>query len=161
MLSDYTTPASVRSVLGVSAMEIKDIVVEDPIYSTALDEVLYGLHPQLVDDYELAKAAEPKTHLQERFVNLVQTFAAYTVAGQMLGSVSMFSAKTIEDSRSKLERFTDAYKNLRDDVLASLLFMKNKLLAVYALINPDAPVPATVARINVVNVGLGVDPVTG
>lgn len=161
MLTDYTTPASVRSVLGVSMPEIKDDVVQSPIYETLLEEKLYSLNPQMTEDYLAAKEADPKTHLQERFVNVMQTYAAYHVASQMLGSVAMFAPKVIEDSRTKLERFNDAYKALGAEVLGTLSYLEGKLLGVYALINPDAPVPAKAARISVVNVPLGLNPITG
>lgn len=161
MLTDYTTPASVRSVLGVSMPEIKDEVVQNPIYETLLEENLYSLHPQMAADYLLAKAAEPKTNLQERFVNVMQTYSAYQVASQMLGSVAMFAPKVIEDSRTKIERFTDAYKALKAEVLATLSYLEGKLLDIYALVNPDAPAPAKIARILVVSAPLGLDPITG
>jgi hypothetical protein len=159
--TDLTSTASVRAVLGVSERELRDDILLDPIFAVELTEALYDIHLNLFGDFKLAAATDPRTSLQQRFVDLAQTFAAYHIAKQCLGSVAMFAPKVIKDSRSELQRSDDPYKNLRIDVPASLALLRTRLRMVYAQINPDATIPTSLDRIRLVATPLGINPVTG
>ena len=162
MSIDFTSTASVRAVLGVSEKEIRDDVLLDPIYSVRLTEGLRDLNSQISADYLVAVAVveAARTATQQRFVDLVQSYSAYYIANVCLGAVSMFAPTVIKDSRSELQRNDDPYKTLRTDVPASLAWIRSRLLAVYALINPSAAV-VPVARIMALASPLGASPVTG
>lgn len=161
--TDLTTTSSVRAALGVSERELRDEVLSNPIYATLLNEAIFGLSDTLFDDFvtTAAIAEASRTRTQQRFVDLTQTFSAYHIGVQCLGTVAMFAPKTIKDSRSELSRNDDPYKNLRTDLPAALALLRQSLLNVYSLINPSAVVTAKVARVLVTAAPLGVNPVTG
>ena len=160
-LSTYTTPTSVREVLGVSDAEISDATLNGSVYAFHLDEALLALHANLATDFATAKAAPAPTPQQKRFVTLVETYAAYVVAGEATGRIEMFAPQVIKDARSELQRVEDPFAALRADVAAMRATLRGKLQQAYALINPAAPAPAA-ARPRVIGaVGLGTNPVTG
>lgn len=161
MSVNLVTTDSVRAVLGVSSKELPDTVLSNPIYATRLKEDLYDLDPQMVTDFASIGALPSPTPNQQRFLDLIETYAAYNVAQQCLISLPMFSPMTIQDEKAALIRNTNAYAQLKDDVGAVLSLMRVKLQKVYATINPAALAPAAVERIFGVAVGLGTDPVTG
>lgn len=161
MATNLASTASIRSVLGVSERELRDDVLLDPTFSVLLNEDLYAISPDLVADYEIADAVDPKTTIQQRFVDLTQTYAAYQIALQCCNSVSMFAPETIKDSRSELTRGADFYKTLRADIQATLKTLRVLLRSAYAAINPIYTPPTAIERIRVVAVPLGIDPVTG
>lgn len=159
--TDLTSTASIRAALGVSERELRDEVLIDPIYSVQLSEALFAIHADLFDDFvtTVAIAEDTRTRTEQRFVDLVQTFSAYHVANQCLGSVAMFAPTMIKDDRTELQR-TDPYKNLRADLPGALAVLSRSLRSVYALVNTEAVV-TTPNRINVLASPLGVNPVTG
>lgn len=161
-ITDFTTTNSVRAVLGVSHKEIQDVVLLNPIYDLQLTEALFQLNADMQSDFETAFAIPEadRTSTQERFVGLVQLYAAYFVADLCLGAVEMFAPITIKDSKSELTR-NDPYKTLRIDVPRSLAIIKISLMSVYALINPVALAPTAVQRISVLASPLATNPVTG
>lgn len=159
--TDLTSTASVRAVLGISEMELRDEVLLNPVYSVLLTEELGDIHSGLFADFVIAAAADPRTALQQRFVDLAQTFAAYHIANQCLGAVAMFAPKVIKDSRSELQRNEDPYKLLRVDVPAWLVRLRARLATVYAEVNPDATVATATPRVNLLASPLSINPVTG
>lgn len=161
--TDLTSTASVRSALGVSERELRDDVLLDPIYSVRLTEALHTLSETLYDDFVTAATIleDLRTRDQQRFVDLTQTFGAYHVATQCLGSVAMFAPMTIKDSRSELTRNDDPYKSLRTDLPLALALITKQLLRVYAVINPSAVVVSAAARVRVTAAPLAINPVTG
>lgn len=160
-ITDLTTTASVRAVLGISERELRDDVLLNPIYQVELMEVLTEIHPDLFTDFVAAASADPRTALQQRFYDLTQLFSSYQIAKQCLGAVAMFAPIVIKDSRSELNRNDDPYKNLRTDVPAAWSVMRTRLRSVYALVNPLAPAPTAAERIRLVASPLATNPVTG
>jgi hypothetical protein len=160
MSTNLVTTDSVRAVLGVSAKELPDTVLGSQVYSTRLREDLIDMHPQIISDFAAIGALASPTSDQQRFLDLMETYAAYNVAKQCLDALPMFSPLTIKDEKAELTRNVDSYKNLKADVSAVLSLMKGKLQKAYAAVNPDAPAPTPVDRIWGVSVGLGSDPVT-
>lgn len=161
MATDLVTTSSIRAVLGVSEKELRDDVLIDTIYATLLQEDLLQLHASIITDYELAYAEDPRTELEQRFVDMMQTYSAYQVASQCFGSVAMFAPVTIKDSRSELTRTADPHAQLKENILASLVLLRKRLRAVYLLVNPAATIPVTTARTMVTAAPLGTNPVTG
>lgn len=159
--TDITSTASIRSVLGVSERELRDEVLLEPIYTTRLTERLYELHPDLFGDFTDVAALDPRTDAQDRFFNLVQAFAAYHVASQLVGSLEMSSPQTIKDSRSEMTRFDSPFVSLKKDILETLALLRMRLLTVYHDINPDSPLPSATQRLSVLISPLAVNPVTG
>lgn len=160
-LTDYCTPDSVRAVLGISAEEIEDVTVLDPIYYARMIEDLNKLNPGLIGTYTAAKAASPQSATQERFVLLVQTAAAYLVAQQMLAALPMFAPQTIQDSKSQVSRVVNPYTALTNSILGSLNYFYGVIQDVYVLLNPGSVAPDTTVRIVMLTTGVALDPVTG
>lgn len=160
-VTDYTTSASVRAVLGVAEEELEDTTIESTVFGTRLDETFYGMNASLPDDFLTIGALGAPSTLQIRFLNLVEAFAAYQVAGFLLGSVALFAPQEIEASRDRFARVADPYKDLRSDVSNTLAMLTRQLLAVYAQLDPGTPVEDAVDVTYVDTVDLGVDPVTG
>lgn len=161
--TDLTSTASVRSALGVSERELRDTVLQDPIYSVMLTEALYAIHVDLFDDFIVVAAIDPavRTSIEKRFFDLVQTYSAYHVAIQCLGAVPMFAPKVIKDDRTEVQRSEDPYRHLRTDLPAALALLLTSLRSVYQLVNPDATYLNLVTRIMAVASPLATDPVTG
>jgi len=162
-LTDLTTTASIRAVLGVSEKEIKDVVLTNPVYVTRLNEEIYSLHSGLMAAYVTARdVTPPRAANQQRLFDLVQLYCAYFVANICAGgAIDMFAPVTIKDARSELTRAADPYSQLRADLAASMPLIRNQLLAVYALINTSYTKPVKTVRTLVLGVPLGTDPVIG
>lgn len=158
--TDLTTSSAVRAVLGVSEQELPDDVLLEPIYMTLLTEDLRAIHPQLITDFAAAAAIEARTDEQERFVSLVQMYAAYHIAKRCLGALPMFAPRVIKDARSELQRSDDPYTGLKADVTATLPVLKVRMRGVYALVNPAVQIPTALERIRVL-VAVPINPVTG
>jgi hypothetical protein len=159
-LTDYTTPASVRAILGVSDKEITDPVLLDPIFRVTLTEQLNDLSPALLPAYLALKDLTTNTGPQTRYVDVFQSYAAYLVAQQLVGSAAMFAPQIIKDTKTELARTLDAHKGLRDAIAGSLDYLRGRLLDSYAVLTAGTAKKAT-ARTLVLNSALGLNPVTG
>lgn len=159
-ITTYTTTNSVRAVLGVSEPEIPDTVLVDPVYEVMLKEDLRAMSTTITAAYITVKADPTPTADETRFIGLFETYSAYQVAAQLLGSLAMFAPQQIEDASSKFQR-NDPYAAVRTAIAESLAYLRNVLLEAYAILVPAEPAPATVTRTLVVNVGLGLNPITG
>lgn len=162
-LTDYTTYDEVRAVLGVAEDELENETLALPIYATVLEEDLGDLAPTLLTNYTVIKALDPAqiSPDQARFLRLVAVWAAYDVAMQCLGSISMFAPKTIESDKDKEERIQDPYAALRGTLPAAAATMAARILRLFFILFPTAPAVVLVTPINVVNAGLATDPITG
>lgn len=157
-LTTFCTPASVRAILGVSDDELEDFTILDPIYAVQLGERLTDINASITSVFlGLTAPANPN---QERFVDLVGTFAAYVVAQQLAGSVKMFAPQSITDSKSGAVRISDPYSDLRVSILGTLTYLTERILKTYALLYPAISVPALTQRVFAASVGIAKDPVT-
>lgn len=160
-VTDYTTYAEIRAVLGVAEEELEDETLALPIYGTMLDEDLLDLNAGLPANYATLKALPTPNTDQSRFLSLVSAWSSYEVADQLLGALAMFGPKIIQSDKDSAERITDPYAALREQVPAVLSRLEGRILALYAILFPGNPAPVPVTAINVVNAGLAVDPITG
>lgn len=158
-ITSYTTAASIRAVLGISEPEIPDATIALAIYEVMLKEDLREMNVSLRADF--LALTPPLSDDETRFSELMQTYCAYQVASQLMGALPLFAPKKIEDASTKLERYEDPFENLRTSILASLSYLRGVLLAAYEVVEPGEVAPAATVRVLVVNVGLGVDPITG
>ena len=159
--SDYTSPTSVRAVLGISVKEVSDATVTDTVYLTTLLEALYALSPDLSTDFLAAAAAPSPSAAQKRFVLLVETFCAYTAAVALIPSLPLAAPQIITDGKTSVNRVANPYERLLPALNASLAYIRANLMAAYAEVAPGISPLAPVRRTMVLNVGLSVDPVTG
>lgn len=159
--SDYTAPDTVRSVLGISAEEVEDTSIDNPVYLTGLLESLYDVHPSLADDYLATRSVASRSTDQNRFLLLVQTYCSYTVALQMIPSLPMSAPKEVKDGKAAITRIDNPYANLRVNVATSMSYFKDRLLLAYKLLFPARLLPTKAVRVNIISVPVGFDPVTG
>ena len=162
-LTDYTTYAEVRAVLGVSNKDISDATLGLPIYVSRLEESMLGVHENLLDKYTLLKAQDstttPYTKLETRFLNAVQVYAAYQVGAILLASAQMFSLKRVTDGRAEGERFSDPFALLREDVNTVLADLKTSLQDLLGKLGEQ--VEARRSRTMFATSSRGSDPVVG
>ena len=159
--SDYTTPDSVRSVLGISAKEISDAKIADTVYLTTMLEALYALAPTLSADFTTARSANPRTAHQTRFVLLVETFCSYTVAHALIPNLPMAAPQIITDGKTAINRVANPYEHLREPLQASLAYFKVNLMAAYSDVNPAILKQDKLKRTLVRAAAMPFDPVTG
>jgi hypothetical protein len=161
ILTDYTTPDTVRAILGVSLLEIADAIVLNPVYAVMMTERIADLDPGLDAEFkELPADPAARTTNQQRFSDLMQTIVAYFLAQQLMKSVKMFAPQLIQDNKTQMARVADPYADLRDSVVGTLSYLSERTLAVYQLLNPTLPVILPQKRVFAVNSPIGFDPVT-
>jgi len=159
--SDYTSCDSVRAALGINAKEAPDSVIEDGVYLTGMLEALYKISPTLADDYRTARSATNRSAKQTRFVLLADTCCAYVVAIQLIPVLPLLAPQIITDGKTALNRISNPYEHLRPTLDGTLSYLRANLIEAYADVNSSIVVPAVTKRINVLAVGVAVDPVTG
>lgn len=162
MITDYTSYDAVRAVLGVSSEEIEDSVINLPMYETLLAEDLLDLSSSIQADFITTRdiAAATQTAIEKRFVKIMQTYASYQVASTLLGSVAMFAPKDVTDGKASMARVSDPFKTLKADVMASLVYIRTRLLTAYEAYSGSYTVPVAVSRVFISSTGLSIDPVT-
>ena len=162
MIVDYTSYDAVRAVLGVSSEEIDDDVINLPLYEVMLSEDLLDLSGSIQTDFITVRdiPVGTQTDIEKRFVRVMQTYASYQVASTLLGSVALFAPKDITDSKASVTRVNDPFKTLKEDVLASLVYIRTRLLTAYDAYSPTYAAPTAVTRTFITSTGLAIDPVT-
>lgn len=161
MLTDYTSYAAVRAVLGVSSDEIEDTVIALPMYEIMLVEDLLDLNPSMNDDYSVVRVIASKTAIEARFAQIVQTYASYQVAYTLLGAAPMFAPKDIKDGKAGVARVADPFQPLQASIAQALSYIRIKLLSSYEAYAPAELAPQAISRDFLTSTGLSLDPVTG
>lgn len=159
--TDYTSPDEVRAVLGISAKEVSDDKIATTVNLTTLLEALYKLAPTLQADFATAYAAAPRSAAQARFVLLVETFCAYTVAVAMIPGLPLNAPQIITDGKTAMNRVANPFEALLPALHASLGYFKINLMTAYTAVNSAIPVVAAKARVIVLGIATSIDPVTG
>lgn len=140
-LTDYTTYAEVRAVLGVSVYELTDATLGLPIYTRGLQSRLYSatgtfgsVSGSLIDVFEALTAdGETLTSDEENMLGLIKQFATFSVAEACLSGLSLLALKTETDGEAAQSRFSSeaTYKDVGIAIrqnLASLLAQIDQLL---------------------------------
>lgn len=164
MLAPYTDNSTVRAVLGVSVKEIRDDVLNLPLYSDHLALSYRLLNPNIMVWWATITAILPadRTTAQAQFYSLAQLYAAYAVAAHALEKVEMFAPKKITDGSAAQERVETAWDRLRASVGLALARYAQALLAALLALDPTQSVPDRLpTRRASSNVGLASDPVLG
>jgi hypothetical protein len=162
VITDFTSYADVRAVLGVSDEELEDATIGLEVYASHLELELDDIHPTLITKYQEVKGTEQasRTTLQQKFYQLARLFAAYSVGRQLVGSLPMFGPKDISDGKATLSRFADSpYKQVADEVKAEwerLAVALGKIFAELISISDT-----TITKRYVAVVGVATDRVTG
>lgn len=161
-LTDYTSYAEVRSVLGVEDDELTDGILSLDLYASGLLTELEEVDTGLPTDFATVAAIDPasnRTAAQRRFYDATRNFATYGVAFQLSTSLPMFGPKEISDSKSLVSRFTDSpYKETNRMVKEKYDQWKARLEKAYSEFKSADTTPTR--RLYLVASTLSTDPVT-
>lgn len=162
-LKAYIEFAEVRAALGVSVSELKDDVLELPLYEGILIKELEDVSPTCLADYTAVndKDDAAKTTAEKDFQLAFELFSVFAVARGLTSSLPLFSPKSIGDGKASASRFSDSpYKDTIEAIGLSYEEYRKYLISKYAIFNggsssDSAPIPM---------VGImspATDPVTG
>lgn len=168
MLTTYTPYDTIRAVLGVSAKELKDAVLAQPLFEQQflleLGDVDAG-GGNVIAQYTIIAAITPTTNRsvnQQRLFDLVGMFAAYSVARQLLTGAPLAIPQNITDGKAALQRFdTENFDKVREGVLAACGTIMARLKATMQILVPAANITPAPDITYAVGAPIGVDPVTG
>jgi hypothetical protein len=165
VLTDFTSAAELRAVLGANTAEVTDAMFALPFVwidvQTVCNEVDQGAG-NVLDQFETIKALTPdvRTSAQQQFYDICKVFVLYTAAKIFAGASSTLIAEGLGDGKADFKRRPD-FGRLEAAISAGqnrwLARLKDLLLELV----PTAPIPAAVTRTGIVGAVLGVDPVTG
>jgi hypothetical protein len=162
MLIAYTTPNSVRVLLGVTENELSDTVLNDSFYALSLKADLYRVCATIEVDYAAAAALDEADADALRFADAVRLFATYVVAKTCLASLPQFAVRSSSDGKASFLRHTStSFDNSILRVEMEYNRAKAALLDQYALYLPGAVITELTSR-DFIQVSLpSFDPVTG
>jgi len=161
-LTDYTTYADIRAVLGVSDEELEDSTIGLDVYALSLQESLINLHPDALAQYEQIAALDEmaRSPKESRVYGLMRLYATYYTAKQLSVALPMFGPKTVSDGKASVTRFADSpYQDVLRGIAEELDLLRGRL--VQALLDLLAQVETKVQRRSIVAATPAYDPVTG
>lgn len=144
-ISTYTTPANIRSVLGVDDDELPDATVLLAVYEDALTLALTTVYQQdpSQDVEALYTTASVGTTKQEKlFCAALRQFVTYYVASRLCSSLPLFTTQAVGDSKDSMERFaTNPYRDTITSVKTNLNESRGNLVTLMgALLASSTPV---------------------
>ena len=162
MTAPITDPSEVRAVLGVSATELPDSVINLAHYSVQvtldLEEVNAGV-PALYTTVSAIPSIS-RTATEQRFYDLVHLFCTYSRAKDLLAALPMFSVQRLSDGRAEFSRQNDAYVDTKAGVQGMYERLRVKLNAVYVTLMPGDAAYTEATFEYTSAVGLAINPVT-
>lgn len=162
-LLTYTSFQEVRAVLGVSATELTDATLMQPMWGTTVVLALEDVVLEIPATYDAVASLPVKTADQKRFTALVELFAPYAIAKQALTSLPLFAVQSLTDGRAGFQRSSNAtiYDDLRSDVQAAMADIQARLKACYyRMTGLSDTTTANVMPVLTVASPRGLDPVT-
>jgi len=163
LVSNYTSPSDIRAALGISEDELDDATVELRLYEDRLVSDLEDISPDLDPTYSLTvvKVEADMTDAELRFLRYARLFATYSVARALTVSLPMFSPKSIEDGKAKMDRFMDPYRDTIKLVNSEFEKWKERLAAAFIAlgISSGAEVKAPRRYFGIINPAS--NPITG
>lgn len=162
MITNYTTYAEIRSVLGVSDEEITNDELSLPVWSMLLDEKLLEVSGSVATNFTALKLTPEadRTPAQARFLATTSMYVAYTVAKELLTALPMFGFKSLTDGKAQVERF-DRWDDLKAGIEKGANAMRLKLRIALATVDPAYSAPAAITSVFISTTGISIDPVTG
>jgi hypothetical protein len=162
MITDYTSYAEVRSILGVNDEEVPDEELALPIWSMLLDDKLSAVSDSVATNVTAIEAIPEaeRTAAQKKFLATSSMYAAYATAQELLIALPMFAYKKLTDGKAEVERF-DRWADLKAGIERGANAMRLKLRLALAAVDPSYLVPAAVTGLFIVSTGIATDPVTG
>jgi hypothetical protein len=160
-LSEFTTFGDVRASLGVTSDELDDATLSLRLYDFSLRADLDSLSLDLIPTFRsLAELTDPSED-EIRFLEMVQLFATYSVAHQLISSLPMFAFKEVSDGKASDVRFSqDPYKATIEKVEALYGMYRTQIVERLAAVN-GVPVTTAPVRVYLAVSSPARDPVTG
>lgn len=132
-LTPYCSNDEVRAVLGVTTSELKDNVLNLPVYEMGLRRELIRVSPSLPAAFSTVNSVDPKSELQQALHDAVRLFAVYATAKQAGASVALAAPKGLTDDKSGFDRFADApYKDVLNRVDTAYAAARQDLVDAYS-----------------------------
>jgi hypothetical protein len=161
-LTDYSSYQEIRSILGVSATELPDDVLNQPSYSTLLLLALEDVSVNIPTVYATVAALPElsRTAAQQRFYLLARLFASYTLSLTATASMPLFAVTQLSDGRAEFQRQDNSYKDVIDAIKGMHGSIKEKLALAYSVLYPLDTLYTQSSFDFMVASTLGTDPVT-
>ncbi len=159
MLSVYTSADEVRRELGVERDELSDEALALPIYERALVADIEDAHLGILPSFNTLRIAGTLSAEEERFVSAVHVFSTYSVARHLTVSLPLFAPRSVEDGKSRIERFSDPYKTTIAGINAACEKWKSRMLAAYDVLSQTDSAALTREFFSVSSAAT--DPITG
>lgn len=159
MLTNFTTYAEVRAALGVSDEELADTALALPMYEKALRADFDDISLTLIDTFNTVNALSSPTSAQSRFLAAVHLFATYSVAKHLTSTLPMFSPRSVEDGKARMERFNDPYQKTIAAVESEYGRWQSRLEAAFTALGQSATTRAP--RVFMSVAGAASNPITG
>lgn len=137
-LTPYCSNDEVRSLLGVTVTELKDTVLDLPVYEIGLRRELVRISSSLPSAFTTVAAipAVSRTADQQTLYETTLQFAVYAAARQVGSSLGLFSPKDMTDDKAGFGRFSsDPYKDVLERVDAGYALAKDDVKAAYAALS--------------------------
>lgn len=166
-LTVYTTYDAIRAILGVSPKEVKDGVMDAPIFEQQflleMGDVDSGGGVVMAQYASISALAESSRSAdQQRLYDITNMLAAYSVARQLLTGIELAAPFRITDGKAAVERFRTAdFDKVRAGVLDTYATLLRRLKATVIKLVPTAQIAVTPARIFIGSAPIGTDPITG
>jgi hypothetical protein len=158
-LTEYTSFAEVRAILGVSEDEVEDATLGLPVYATNLEAELRDVSLSLPTSYQAVRAKIVRTPEEDWFFRITQQFAAHVVAKQCLTALPMAAPREMSDGKASMSRFADSpYRDTIRRVESDLETNRTRLKAALDAVNASATI---ITRQVYFARSSSVDPVTG
>ena len=158
-ITNYTSYDSVRAALGVSSDDLEDATLALDIYADALELELDEVATNFWTQYTLAHDAVTPTADQVKLLTVTRLFATYAVAKLLTGSLPLFAAKQVTDSKAGVQRFDNPFRDVVKAVNDQYGTLRTRLgTAVANLISSSL---ASVTPVYFAVVSPSDDPITG
>ena len=163
MITQYTDYDTIRALLGVGRFEVKDETLALSIYENQFLLELEGIAVAARTEYDRIKAiaAASRTTNEARYFLLVNMFAGYCVAKQLLSTASMFAPKSYTDGRATMIRAEDPYEAQRNGVDAGFADLRSRISTLLLILVPTAGVVPVPVVTFISSVSTATNPVTG
>jgi len=147
MLVDYTSPTSVRALLGVTAKELSDETLADSFFWLSLQAELRRVCTTIEADFMAANEDSETDADASLFAGAVSLFAAYALARTCMVAMPQFAVRSLTDGKAGFIRHTStSFDNSMSRFDIEYGRAKASLVAAYASYLPDAVLAASTTR---------------
>lgn len=163
-LTTYAQLAEVRAALGVNDVELKDAVLNLPVYEMGLTRELNKVSTSLPAAFSTVAGIDEnsRTDAQQLLYRAVREFSVYVVAKQVGVSLASFAPKDVQDGKASISRFAgESFKKTQEELDGICSVTRASLVAAWAEFNSSGSSVDFTPGTFFVAAARGVDPVTG